>query len=217
MKEGLPVSGGSLLANGPEAAGMCMASSKIREHSLPVLQSWQHCAVRDLSVLFLHLLATVVRLAGPGGARSVVAESVLVKHQRLIPNRSRNGHPISVPLIAWAPACALRLGRSSALRSSSNRQRCWACRALARALPARVPAIAFMMIGAAIGRVQTVDTGTGYALLVTLTHPVAFPAFVVLIAAGIWTGSQLTRPPQDWLTRSSSRDDDVPTASEWLW
>jgi hypothetical protein len=37
--------------------------------------------VRDLAVLFLHLLATVARLAGPSGARSVVAESVLVKHQ----------------------------------------------------------------------------------------------------------------------------------------
>ena len=46
--------------------------------------------MRDLAVLFLHLLATVARLAGPGGARSVVAESVLVKHQLLIFNRSRN-------------------------------------------------------------------------------------------------------------------------------
>jgi putative transposase len=45
--------------------------------------------VRDLAVLFLHLLATVARLAGPGGARAVVAESVLVKHQLLILNRSR--------------------------------------------------------------------------------------------------------------------------------
>ena len=45
--------------------------------------------MRDLLVLFLHLLATVARLAGPGGARSVVAESVLVKHQLLILNRSR--------------------------------------------------------------------------------------------------------------------------------
>ncbi len=40
--------------------------------------------MRDLAVLFLHLLVTVARLAGPGGARSVVAESVLVKHQLLI-------------------------------------------------------------------------------------------------------------------------------------
>ena len=39
--------------------------------------------MRDLAVLFLHLLATVARLAGPGGARSVVAESVLAKHLSL--------------------------------------------------------------------------------------------------------------------------------------
>jgi hypothetical protein len=41
----------------------------------------------DQSQLFLHLLATVARPAGPGGARAVVAESVLVKHQLLILNR----------------------------------------------------------------------------------------------------------------------------------
>ncbi len=45
--------------------------------------------MRDLAVLFVHLLTTVARLAGPGGARSVVAESVLVKQQLLILNRSR--------------------------------------------------------------------------------------------------------------------------------
>jgi transposase InsO family protein len=49
--------------------------------------------VADLVVLFLHLLATVARLAGPGGARSVVAESLLVKHQLLILNRSRKRSP----------------------------------------------------------------------------------------------------------------------------
>jgi hypothetical protein len=50
--------------------------------------------VRDLAVLFLHLLATVARLAGPGGARSLVAESVLVKHQLLIlsPSRKRSAN-----------------------------------------------------------------------------------------------------------------------------
>ncbi len=62
--------------------------------------------MRDLAVLFLHLLATVARLAGPGGARSVVAESVLVKHQLLILNRSRNRSPPSASLIAWGrPVC----------------------------------------------------------------------------------------------------------------
>jgi hypothetical protein len=49
--------------------------------------------MRDLAVLFLHLLATVARLAGPGGARAVVAESVLVKQQLLILNRSRKRSP----------------------------------------------------------------------------------------------------------------------------
>jgi hypothetical protein len=34
-----------------------------------------------MSSSFLHLIVTVVRLARPGGLRSVVAESVLVKHQ----------------------------------------------------------------------------------------------------------------------------------------
>jgi putative transposase len=49
--------------------------------------------VSDLVVLFVHLLATVARLAGPGGARSIVAESLLVKHQLLILNRSRKRSP----------------------------------------------------------------------------------------------------------------------------
>jgi len=33
----------------------------------------------DLAVLFLHLVATLIRLVGPGGARAVVAESVLLR------------------------------------------------------------------------------------------------------------------------------------------
>jgi putative transposase len=49
--------------------------------------------VPDVVVLFLHLLTMVVRLAGPGGARSIVAESLLVKHQLLILNRSRKRSP----------------------------------------------------------------------------------------------------------------------------
>jgi putative transposase len=49
--------------------------------------------MRDLAVLFLHILATLARLAGPGGASAVVAESVLVKQQLLILNRSRRRSP----------------------------------------------------------------------------------------------------------------------------
>jgi hypothetical protein len=45
------------------------------------------------SSLFLHLIVTVVRLARPGGLRSVVAESLLVKHQLRILNRGRSRAP----------------------------------------------------------------------------------------------------------------------------
>jgi hypothetical protein len=45
--------------------------------------------MRDLFILIVHLITTVIRLAKPGGLRAVVAESVLAKHQLLIVNRSR--------------------------------------------------------------------------------------------------------------------------------
>jgi hypothetical protein len=45
--------------------------------------------MRDVVILFVHLIVTAVRLARPGGLRSVVAESVLVKHQLLILNHYR--------------------------------------------------------------------------------------------------------------------------------
>jgi transposase InsO family protein len=70
--------------------------------------------VRDLAVLLLHLLATFARLAGPGGARSVVAESVLVKHQLLILNRSRKRSPnlrASDRVVAGLCALFMRPGR----------------------------------------------------------------------------------------------------------
>lgn len=49
--------------------------------------------MRDLLVLLLHLLTTCVRLMRPGGARSVVAESLLLKHQLLVLNRTRQRAP----------------------------------------------------------------------------------------------------------------------------
>ena len=67
-----------------------------------------------LAVLFLHLVATFARLAGPGGARSVVAESVLVKHQLLILNRSRKRSPnlrASDRVVAGLCAVFMRPGR----------------------------------------------------------------------------------------------------------
>jgi putative transposase len=49
--------------------------------------------MRDLVILFIHLITTALRIARPGGLRSVVAESVLIKHQLLILNRSRRRAP----------------------------------------------------------------------------------------------------------------------------
>ena len=56
--------------------------------------------MRDLVVLFVRLVVTIARLTRPGGIRSVVAESILIKHQLQILNRNRkrtpstNGKPI---------------------------------------------------------------------------------------------------------------------------
>ena len=54
--------------------------------------------MRDLAILFIHLITTVARLLGPGGARSVVAESLLIKHQLLILNRPRGRAPNLRPM-----------------------------------------------------------------------------------------------------------------------
>ena len=80
--------------------------------------------MRDLTVLFLHLLATLARLAGPGGARSVVAESLLLKQQLLILNRSRKRSPnlhFSDRLVAGV--CALCSAKTPAGPESGNLSR----------------------------------------------------------------------------------------------
>jgi hypothetical protein len=49
--------------------------------------------MRDLLVLAVHLLVTAVKLLRPGGVRAVAAESVLLKHQLQVSNRSRQRAP----------------------------------------------------------------------------------------------------------------------------
>ena len=49
--------------------------------------------MRDLVVLLIHFIASLARLLRPGGARSLLAESLLLKHQLLILNRSRQRAP----------------------------------------------------------------------------------------------------------------------------
>src|SRR5450756_2871392 len=43
----------------------------------------------EIFEIVAHLLATVVRVAVPGGVRAVIVESLLLKHQLLVLSRSR--------------------------------------------------------------------------------------------------------------------------------
>ena len=47
----------------------------------------------DLLALFVHLLTTIAKLLRPGGSRAVVADSLLMKQQLLVINRSRRRAP----------------------------------------------------------------------------------------------------------------------------
>jgi hypothetical protein len=75
--------------------------------------------MRDVVILFLHLIVTVVRLARPGGLRSVVAESVLVKHQLRILNRSRKrARNLRAAERIIAGLCTLFMNPARVLRSA---------------------------------------------------------------------------------------------------
>ena len=75
--------------------------------------------IRDLVILFIHLVVTVTRLLGPGGARSVVAESLLVKHQLLILNRSRVRAPDLLPTDRiFVGLCAILMRPTRLIRSA---------------------------------------------------------------------------------------------------
>jgi transposase InsO family protein len=75
--------------------------------------------MRDVVVLFVHLVVTVVRLIRPGGLRSVVAESALVKHQLLILNRGRKRAPnLRAVDRVLAGLCTLFMRPARVLRSA---------------------------------------------------------------------------------------------------
>src|SRR5450756_932461 len=50
-------------------------------------------AIMEIFALIAHLLSTSVRVAGPGGVRAVIAESLLLKHQLVVLNRARKRAP----------------------------------------------------------------------------------------------------------------------------
>jgi len=70
--------------------------------------------MRDLTILLFHLIATIIKLSGPGGVRSVAAESMLIKQQLLVLNRARmrapNLRPMDRVIAALCAAC-MRPGR----------------------------------------------------------------------------------------------------------
>ena len=75
--------------------------------------------MRDIFTLFLHVIVAIVRLGQPGGLRSVVAESVLMRHQILILNRGRKRAPnlrSSDRIIAGL--CTLFMRQARVLRSA---------------------------------------------------------------------------------------------------
>ena len=75
--------------------------------------------MRDLLILLVHLIATLARLMGPGGLRSVVAESLLVKQQLLILNRSRHRAPnLRASDRILAGVCALFMRPARVIRSA---------------------------------------------------------------------------------------------------
>jgi putative transposase len=75
--------------------------------------------MRDISTLFLHAIVIVIRLGRPGGLRSVVAESVLMRHQVLILNRGRKRAPNLRALDRIiAGLCTLMMGQTRVLRSA---------------------------------------------------------------------------------------------------
>src|SRR5215468_625663 len=49
--------------------------------------------MRDILILLIHVVTTVLRAGRPGGVRAVIAESVLARHQLLILKRSRRRAP----------------------------------------------------------------------------------------------------------------------------
>jgi len=75
--------------------------------------------MRDIFTLFLHAIVIVIRLGRPDGLRSVVAESVLMRHQVLILNRGRKRSPnlrASDRIIAGL--CTLMMRRARVLGSA---------------------------------------------------------------------------------------------------
>ncbi len=75
--------------------------------------------MRDLAILFIHLLATITKLMRAGGGRAVLAESLLLKHQLVVLNRGRERAPNLRPMDrVIAGLCTLFIRRGRLLRAA---------------------------------------------------------------------------------------------------
>jgi len=73
--------------------------------------------MRDLVVLFIHLIATLARLLGPGGARSIVPPENSTSRRLL--SRTISGSTISVVIVAGA--CGIAAGTPLAILGAIGR------------------------------------------------------------------------------------------------
>src|SRR3546814_14112156 len=75
--------------------------------------------MRDLAILAIHLIATIAKLLLPGGARSILSESLLLKHQLLILNRLRVRAPNLRPIDRFIASLCVGLIRPDRLLRSA--------------------------------------------------------------------------------------------------
>lgn len=59
--------------------------------------------MKDLLLPLAHLLSTIAKLLGPSGAKTMVAESLIMKQQLLVVNRSRRRAPNLSSLERYLP------------------------------------------------------------------------------------------------------------------
>jgi hypothetical protein len=74
--------------------------------------------VRDFAIVFVHLIVNLTLLARPRGLRSVVAESVLVRHQLPILNRAQAAQNLRATDRIIAGLCTLFMRPARVLRSA---------------------------------------------------------------------------------------------------
>jgi len=53
--------------------------------------------MKDIFILFVHLLTTITKLLGKGGVRSIVADSLLMKQQLMITRLHQKRSPRLTP------------------------------------------------------------------------------------------------------------------------